>query len=440
MGTTRDMAQWAVETKAADIPAEILHEAKRDAINVIGVSVYSAKDPSLKHFLDMFDAEGSKPRASIWAAGVKTSLQNAALANGYLSHLEDYDDTHFPTVLHPSAPAVPAAFAIAEERGISGRDFLAAVALGIETSCRLSMAVHPWHYDEGWHITGTFGVFGAIVAAGKMLGLDTDRMVAAYGIGGTQAAGVREVFGSMTKPMHAGRAAMTGVNAGLLAASGFTSTTTMLEGRRGYVAVASGQSDLSRATNALGQHWELRNNGLKPYACGVVAHASIDAAVIARNGGALDTDSIERIDVDVHPLVLELMNRAEPRVGLEGKFSVQHAITAGLIDGAAHPAQFSDAKVNDPKFVALRAKVNLIRTDGFEEEEARLRLVLKDGSVIEQYVQHCTGSPHNPMSDAVLNDKFMALATPTLGSARAKTLLDQLWNLEDMATLEPLGL
>ncbi len=440
MGTTRDMAQWAVKTKAADIPSEILHEAKRDAINVIGVSVYSAKDPSLKHFLDMFDAEGSKPRASIWAAGVKTSLQNAALANGYLSHLEDYDDTHFPTVLHPSAPAVPAAFAIAEERGISGRDFLAAVALGIETSCRLSMAVHPWHYDEGWHITGTFGVFGAIVAAGKMLGLDTDRMVAAYGIGGTQAAGVREVFGSMTKPMHAGRAAMTGVNAGLLAASGFTSTTTMLEGRRGYVAVASGESDLSRATNALGQHWELRNNGLKPYACGVVAHASIDAAVIARNGGALDTDSIERIDVDVHPLVLELMNRAEPRVGLEGKFSVQHAITAGLIDGAAHPAQFSDAKVNDPKFVALRAKVNLIRTDGFEEEEARLRLVLKDGSVIEQYVQHCTGSPHNPMSDAVLNDKFMALATPTLGSERAKTLLDQLWNLEDMATLEPLGL
>jgi len=434
------MAQWAAETNAADIPAEILHEAKRDAINVIGVAVYSAKDPSLKHLTDLFEAEGQRPRASIWAAGVKTGLQNAALANGYLAHLEDYDDTHFPTVLHPSAPAVPAAFAIAEERKMSGRDFLAACALGIETSCRLSMAVHPWHYDEGWHITGTFGVFGAVVAAGKTLGLSTDRMVAAYGIGGAQAAGVREVFGSMTKPMHAGRAAQAGVNAALLAASGFTSTETMLEGRRGYVAVASPDSDLTRATNALGQHWELRNNGIKPYACGVVSHASIDAAVQARDGGKLDTDAIERIDVDVHPLVLELMNRAEPRVGLEGKFSVQHAITAGLIDGAAHPAQFSDAKVNDPKFVALRAKVNLIRTEGFEEEEARLRLTLKDGSVIEKYVQHCTGSPHNPMSDAVLSDKFLALATPTLGDSGAKALLERLWRLEELPDLGGLGL
>lgn len=440
MGTTQELAQWAVETRAEDIPAEILHEAKRDAINVIGVSVYSAKDPSLKHFLDLFEAEGSNPRAAIWAAGVRTSLQNAALANGYLSHLEDYDDTHFPTVLHPSAPTVPAAYAIAEDRGTSGRDFLAAVALGIETSCRLSMAVHPWHYDEGWHITGTFGVFGGIVGAGKLLGLDTARMVAAFGIGGTQAAGVREVFGSMTKPMHAGRAAQTGVNAGLLASTGFTSTTSILEGRRGYVAVGSPDADLSRATNALGQHWELRNNGLKPYACGVVSHASIDAAVMARDGGKLDTDAIERIDVDVHPLVLELMNRAEPRVGLEGKFSVQHAITAGLIDGAAHPAQFSDARVSDPKFVALRAKVNLIRTEGFEEEEARLRLIMKDGSVIEQYVQHCTGSPHNPMSDAVLSDKFMALAIPTLGEAGAKTLLEQLWRLEELPSLSVLGL
>src|SRR5690606_20242679 len=113
-----------------------------------------SQDPSLKHLLEMFEAEGHKPRASVWGAGVKTSLQNAALANGYTAHLEDYDDTHFPTVLHPTAPTVPAAFAIAEEAGASGRDFLAAVALGIETACRLSMAVHPWHYDAGWHITG----------------------------------------------------------------------------------------------------------------------------------------------------------------------------------------------------------------------------------------------------------------------------------------------
>jgi 2-methylcitrate dehydratase PrpD len=440
MGATRDLAEFVVKTKAADIPAEVMHDALRDAINVIGVSVYSANDPSLKILTDLFEAEGSRPRASIWATGIRTSLQNAALANGYLSHLEDYDDTHFPTVLHPSAPTVPAAFAIAEERGLSGRDFIAAVALGVEVSCRLCMAVHPWHYDEGWHITGTFGTFGGITGAGKMLGLDAARMVAAFGIGGTQAAGVREVFGSMTKPMHAGRAAQAGVNAALLAAAGFTSTETILEGRRGYVAVGSPEADLSRATDRLGDHWEMRANGLKPYACGVVSHASIDAAVALRDGGKLDTAAIRAIDVDVHPLVRELMFRPDPKVGLEGKFSCQHAIAAGLLEGAAGPAQFSDEKVRDPKFAALRAKVAFIDTPAYEEEEALMRITMADGRVLEKKIDHCTGSPHNPMSDEFLSDKFINLATPTLGSERARELLDKLWRLEEADSLTGLGL
>jgi 2-methylcitrate dehydratase PrpD len=440
MGTTRDLAQFAVETQAADIPAEVRHDALRDAINVIGVAVYSAKDPSLKHLTNMFEAEGSNPRAAIWAAGVKTSLQNAALANGYLAHLEDYDDTHFPTVLHPSAPTVPAAFAIAEERGLSGRDFVTAVALGVEVSCRLCIAVHPWHYDEGWHITGTFGTFGGVTAAGRTLGLNADQMVAAFGIGGAQAAGVREAFGSMTKPMHAGRAAQAGVNAALLAASGFTSAEAIIEGRRGYVAVASPDADLSRATDRLGDHWEMRANGLKPYACGVVSHASIDAAVALRDGGKLDTDAITAIDVDVHPLVRELMFRPDPRVGLEGKFSCQHAIAAGLLEGAAGPAQFSDAKVIDPKFAALRSKVTFIDTPSYEEEEALMRITMADGSVLEKKIDHCTGSPHNPMSDEFLSNKFLALAAPTLGDAGARELLEKLWALEEAPSLAHLGL
>jgi 2-methylcitrate dehydratase PrpD len=440
MGATRELAQFVVETRPDDIPADILHQAKRDAINVIGVAVYSAKDPSLPHLLDLFDAEGSNPRASVWATGVRTSLQNAALANGYLAHLEDYDDTHFPTVLHPSAPTVPAAYAIGELRRASGREVLTAISLGIEVSCRLAMAVHPWHYDAGWHITGTIGTFGGIAAAARAMGLSVDQTVAAFGIAGTQAAGVREVFGSMTKPMHAGRAAQAGVGAALLAKQGFTSTDTILEGRRGYVAVASAGSDLARATDGLGSRWELVNNGLKPYACGVVSHASIDAAVALRDGGKLDIASIRAIDVEVHPLVRELMFRPDPRAGLEGKFSCQHAIAAGLIDGAAHPAQFSDEKVRDPRFVALRAKVNFIDTPSFEEEEARMRITLADGSVLENYVEHCTGSPHNPMPDAMLSDKFMALASSTLGEDEARSLLEKLWRFEDLDSLEELGL
>jgi 2-methylcitrate dehydratase PrpD len=209
MSTTRELAEFAISTRFEDLPERVIHEAKRDVINLMGVALYSSVDPSLKILTDMFEAEGANPRARIWGTGKKTSLSNAALANAYTAHLEDYDDTHFPTVIHPSAPTVPAAWALSEANARSGKEMLAAVALGIEICCRLGVSMHPWHYDEGWHITGTMGVFGGAVAAGKMNGLSVDQMVAALGIAGSQAAGLRENFGTMTKPMHAGRAGST---------------------------------------------------------------------------------------------------------------------------------------------------------------------------------------------------------------------------------------
>ena len=347
MGTTREIAEFVTKTTYESLPADVVHEAKRDIINVMGVALYAASDPSLSILLDMFDAEGGKERATIWGAGRKTTLANAALANGYTAHLEDYDDTHFPTVVHPTAPTLPAAFAIGEEAGKSGRDLLTAVALGIEVCCRICNAVYPWHYDLGWHITGTMGVFGGATAAGHIAGLDTDQLVTALGIAGTQAAGVREAFGTMTKPMHPGRAAQAGVVATLLARGGFTAATTILEGRRGVAEVMSSGRDLSRATAGLGQDWEIFQNGLKPYSCGVVSHPAIDAAIAINARPGFDPDAVESIDAYVHPLVPELMGRMEPQVGLEGKFSCAHCISVGLVDGAAYPAQFADAKVKD---------------------------------------------------------------------------------------------
>ncbi len=357
MGTTREIAEFVTRTTYESLPDTVIHEAKRDIINVLGVSLYSARDASLRILTDMFDAEGGNPRASIWGTGRKTTLANAALANGYLAHLEDYDDTHFPTVMHPTAPTLPAAFAIGEEAGKSGRDLVTAVALGIEVCCRICNAVYPWHYDLGWHITGTMGVFGGATAAGHIAGLDTDQLVAALGTAGTQAAGVREAFGTMTKPMHPGRAAQAGVVSTLLARGGFTAATTILEGRRGVLEVMSTDRDLSRATAGLGEEWEIFQNGLKPYSCGVVSHPAIDAAIAIQARPGFDPDAVESIDAYVHPLVPELMGRMEPDVGLAGKFSCAHTIACGLIDGAAYPAQFADAKVKDERLTALRRKV-----------------------------------------------------------------------------------
>jgi 2-methylcitrate dehydratase PrpD len=430
MGVTEDLANFAVRTSSGQINDAVLHEGKRCFINFLAVALYSSRDASLDILLDVFRQEGSGRHASVIGVGSRTSLQNAALANGYLGHLEDYDDTHFPTVIHPSSPTLPASLAVAEHINASGRETLVASVLGIEICCRIGLAVHPAHYEEGWHITGTCGVFGSVAAAGRLLGLDTSQMCQALGVAGTQASGVREVFGSMTKPFHPGRAAQSGVLAALLAQRGFTSSPAILEGRRGFAAVMSSEYDLDKATEDLGEHWELPMNGLKPYACGVVNHPLIDAMITLRGREGISPDQVESIEARVHPLVLELVNRPEPEVGLEGKFSFQHSMAVALVDGAAFPDQYTDDRVSDPIVTGLRSRVKATIDPSLAEDATVVTITLQDGSAHTETVAHATGAPENPLSDAQLEDKFRALTGDVLSRARCNKLLDLLWDLD----------
>lgn len=436
MGTTEDVARYVIESTPEEIPDAILHEGKRCLINLLSVSLYASRDPSLDILFDVFREEGGSRHASVVGSALRTSMQNAALANGYLGHLEDYDDTHFPTVIHPSSPTLPAALAVGDRLGASGRDFLTASVLGMEVCCRVGMAVHPHHYDEGWHITGTCGVFGSVIAAGRLAGLDLLQMTHALGIAGTQAAGVREVFGSMTKPFHPGRSAQSGVLAALLAQRGFTSATTILEGRRGFAAVMSSEYNLDTVTRGLGEHWELTMNGLKPYACGVVNHPLIDAMVALRTRPGVTPDAVQAIEARVHPLVLELVDRPNPQVGLEGKFSYQHSMAAGLVDGAAFPAQYTDARVKDPQVVKVRDRIRSTVDQSLGEDAAEVTLTLNDGRSYTESVEHATGAPENPMTDRRLDEKFRALAGDVLPRARVHKLLSSLWDLDRLDTLE----
>lgn len=440
MRATNDLARFVVETRATDLPPDVVHATKRCIANVVGVALHAAADASLDILLGTFEDEGGHARATVWGTRVRTTLQNAALANGYLAHLDDFDDTHFPTVIHPSAPTVPAAWALAEARNASGGELVAAVALGIEVCCRIGLAVHPWHYDAGWHITGTAGVFGAAAAAGRLLGLDLPQMVACFGIAGTQAAGVREVFGSMTKAFHAGRAAQAGVAAALLAARGFTSATAILEGRRGFGPVLSGRHDFARATDGLGTRWEIHNNGLKPYACGVVCHPLIDACCALRERSGVRADTVTAIEAQVHPLVLELVDRPDVAVGLEGKFSAQHCMAVALVDGAAGPTQFTDAKPHDPAIAALRRRVRLTRDDHLGEDEARVRLTLADGTAVEYHVAHAVGSPDNPMTDEHLDRKFRTLTAGRCSDERREALLRELRRIDQLPRVPDLAI
>jgi 2-methylcitrate dehydratase PrpD len=439
MSATRDLARFVAGTGYADLPPDVRHATRRCLVNATGVALHAAGDPALEILLGAFRDEGGARRATVWGTGTRSPLLLAALANGFLIHLDDFDDTHFPTVVHPSAPVIPVALALGEARRLPARDVLTAVALGVEVCCRVALGVHPWHYDAGWHITGTAGVFGAAAAAGRLLGLEAGPLAACFGIAGTQAAGVREVFGTMTKALHAGRAAQSGLLAALLAERGFSAPETILEGRRGFGAVLSARHDFARATEGLGQTWEIHNNGFKPYACGVVIHPLIDACLALRQRPGVRPEDVSTVEARVHPLVLELVDRPTIRSGLEGKFSVQHGIAVALVDGAAGPAQFEDRKAGDPLLAALRGTVTLVQDETLSEDAAAVRLTLRDGRTLEQRVEHATGSPGRPMTDAQLSDKFRALAGPRLSLPGAEALLSALWRFDALDALPDFG-
>jgi len=431
MTATQQLAELIIKTHGDSLPQWVFHESQRTLVNILGIGISASTAVPVRALNDWAKAEGASSRATIMASGLRTSPTNAALVNGYMAHLQDYDDTHFPSVLHPTAPVWPAVFALAEDIGASGRDALAAFAIGAEVACRIAMSVHPWHYDAGWHITGTAGVFGAVAGAGWLLGLSVDQLINAFGAGGTQAAGVREVFGSDSKAMHPAKAASNGLQAVMLAKAGFTGPDDIIGGRRGFWAVLSSSGhDAAQLLGMWGERWELANNGLKPYANGVVSHPIQDAVIELRNEHNLVPENVAAINAKVHPLVLELMNRANPRRGLEGKFSFQHCAAAALVDGAGHDAQFSDAKVLDPTIAKLRGKVTAEIDQSMSEDSVRVAITLTDGNVIETYVEHATGSPENPMSDEALEAKYSALAGEVVGQAQANELLSAVWALD----------
>src|SRR5438552_3076127 len=216
------------------------------------------------------------------------------MINGISSHVLDFDDTH-PTIIHPAGPVASAILALSEHRPTSGSEFINALVLGIEAECRIGNAVYPAHYDAGWHITGTAGVFGSATAVGKLLGLSTQEMVWAIGLAATQAAGLREMFGSMGKAFHPGRSAQNGYVAALLAREGFTSGERSLEGPRGFAAVQASTYDLSKITRGLGDDWDLRVNTYKPFPCGIVNHPTIDGCIQLHDEHHAPADRIDAV-------------------------------------------------------------------------------------------------------------------------------------------------
>ena len=436
MEVTRTLAKFIVEHRYADIPEKVRHEAARSLLNWVGCAVGGSRHETVENALAAL-SEFSGPReATVLGRHDRLDIMLAALMNGITSHTFDFDDTHLKTVIHPSGPVASAILALAERRPVRGDEFLHAFILGVEAECRIGNSVYPPHYDVGWHITGTAGVFGAAAAAGRLLGLSEQQMVWALGTAATQSSGLREMFGTMCKPFHPGNAARNGLLAALLAQRDFTSSGQGIEAKRGFANVLSTRFEPGEITERLGETWEIALNTYKPFACGIVEHPAIDGCIQLRKNFNLKPEDIERIELKVHPLVLELTGKKTPQVGLEGKFSVYHSCAVAVIHGAAGEAQYSDEAVRDPRAVALRERVSATSEPGLHEDQVRVTIRLTNGQTIEKFIEHAVGSLDRPMSDSDLEAKFHGLAEGILSRLEAENLIRLCW---DIAKLKDAG-
>jgi 2-methylcitrate dehydratase PrpD len=429
MEVTRTLARFIVNHRYPDVPQKVRHEATRSFLNWVGCAVGASRHETAERALAAL-SEFSGPReATVLGRGDKLDIMLAALLNGITSHTFDFDDTHLRSVIHPSGPVASAILALSERAPVKGGEFLHAFILGVEAECRIGKAVYPPHYDVGWHITGTAGIFGAAAAAGRLLGLNEQQMTWALGIAATQSSGLREMFGTMCKPFHPGNAARNGLLAALLARRDFTSSNQGIEAKRGFANVLSTAFTPGAITDRLGEAWEISLNTYKPFACGIVEHPAIDGCIQLRNEYPLQPEAIESVALKVHPLVLELTGKRAPQTGLEGKFSVYHSSAVAIIHGAAGEAQYSDEVVRDPRVVALREKVTATVEKGVHEDQVHVAIRLKNGKVLEKTVEHAVGSLERPMSDADLEAKFRGLADGILSKSETDGLIALCWDI-----------
>jgi 2-methylcitrate dehydratase PrpD len=417
------------------------HEAHRTFLNWLGCAVGAAHHDSAHAALAAVNMLQPAAQASVLGRKEQVDMASAALINGITSHTFDFDDTHLKTIIHPAGPVASAVLALAEHKGLSGRAVIDALVLGIDVSCRVGNTMYPEHYDRGWHITGSTGTLGAAAGCARLLGLDVQQTAMALGIAASQPVGMREQFGTMTKPFHPGGAARAGLMSALLASQGFTASPKALEAPRGMIQTVSTKYDWSEITSELGQRFEISFNTYKPFACGIVIHPSIDACSQLRAQG-VQADDVERIELKVHSLVLELTGKKEPADGLQGKFSVYHGCACGLIFGRAGESEYADDIVNRPDMVALRRKVVATVDDSIDEASADVTAVLKDGRRVHVFVEHAIGSLQNPMTDAMLEAKFRNLSDSVLGAGQTSELIKACWALGgtgDVRTLTALA-
>jgi 2-methylcitrate dehydratase PrpD len=432
MDITRRLARFVLGSKPGDIPESVCHDAKRSLINFLGCAIGGAQHETVDRVMAATLPFAGQAQATVLGRTERLDIVNAALINGTSSAVLDFDATQAKkTNIHPSGPAAPVCLALAEHAPVSGGDFLHAFVLGVEIECRIANTVFGAK-NPGWHVTSVCGGFGAAAAAGRLLGLDEQQLVWAFGIAANQAGGIRENYGTMVKSFAPGTAARNGLSSALMARQGFVSDDHALEGSKGFAVAMTGTTDLKALAENFGKDYEISYNTYKAFACGIVTHASVDGCIQLRDAYRLRPEQIVRVSLRVSPNTLLLTGKEEPRTGLEGKFSVYHAAAVALIDGTAGEAQFTDSRVHDRAVIALRKCIRAHAEDSIGKYEAYVTIELEDGRTLERHVEHALGCLDNPMSDDDLVAKYNDLVTGVLPDRQRDQLVELCWSAETL--------
>jgi len=437
------IANYVFQSSDKEMSPAVLHEAKRSLINYFAVTFAAGKDETLSKAIEVFSRFSANTVASILGRNIKTDILNAAALNAMAANVFDFDDTHIPTIIHPTAPVASAILALSQTQKINGSDFLRALVLGMEIECRIGNVISPMHYSRGWHITSTCGVFGSAMAAGKLLNLSAQQLNWALGIASAQASGLVETLGTMSKSMSVGNAARNGLLSAILAEQDFTGPDFPLDGERGFLRVFGENPKLEGLVSGLGSHWEVLNNTYKPYPCGVVLNPVIQACLELHHQFvtmAGDANSIEYIELTGNPLLRQRTDRPSIQTGRESQVSAQHSVGVCLIRGKAGLPEFSDEAVNDIAVRAVSDKLRFVDDASMSVDAVKVCFKMRNQAVSIVEIAHAKGSLADPLSDSDLEQKLRELAAYGKAGYQPQALIEKIWAVEKLTDVAQLML
>lgn len=446
MGITSRVAEFALGVRGSDVPSIVTTRSVDMIVNAAAIGLAGSKTEAARILVDYIDQESGRPSCTVIGTGIRSFPAYAALANGTMVHVLDYDEIVLRRSNHPSNIIFPTVMALGEELRLSGNDVVEAFVIGCEVATKLGAAgeldqLLPTPAKLGWHLEGVTGVVGAAVATGRLLGLSQEEMECAIGISVSQAAGVQASYGTFTKSFHCGQAAMNGIVAAKLAARGYTAARDALENRFGLFSCYHRNSDVEEGAfvSALGNPFDVDEPGvgLKLYPCGSSTHSAIDTVLNLSRKYSVDPEAVARVEISCVPRAgIDMNNFAYPESGLQGKYSVHYVAAVALLYGPPRMEHFTDEAVRDERVRSLLDRITVINDEVPSMAAPRpcsVKLTLSGGEVLRHREVHASGHPANPLTAAQLDDKFAACARDVLDPSSVPPLVADLRRISDVA-------